>query len=549
MWQRLLRNHKMAAMHFRRTILLALVMISVANADDSPDDQMLISDGAVIGKIVLEKSDVFDLSNPEENNSLYRLANRWHIITKDKVIQQQLLFKSGDAYSQRLVDESGRILRKNSYFFDAAIKPLRVKDGVVDVSVATRDVWSLGPDFSYSRSGGENRSGIGIEESNFLGRGQHLRVKYEDNVDRSSTSFAFFDRNFANSWVTTSFSVADTSDGRSNWLSVIRPFHALDARWTAGSSLLDDDRRTTLYQLGNESAEFQHERGFFTAFGGWSKGLNGGFAQRWTVGMVHDDNQFSEVPSPSLPLALPEDRKLVYPFAKFSLVQDSFETSKNRDQIGRTEDILMGTTFSALLGWSDEALGADRDALIYSTTFSRGLGSLAGRSLLLGASASGRVESGKLKNSLVNFSARYYLTQSDKRLFFATLHATVGDELDLDNPVQLGGDNGIRGYPQRYQNGESKAVLTIEQRYFTDWYPFRLARVGMAVFADAGRVWGQNPLGGEPLGWLTDVGFGLRLAPTRSSARKMIHIDIAFPLDGDDSIDSVQILLESKRSF
>ena len=92
-------------------------------------------------------------------------------------------------------------------------------------------------------------------------------------------------------------------------------------------------------------------------------------------------------------------------------------------------------------------------------------------------------------------------------------------------------------------------VLTIEQRYFTDWYPFRLARIGGAIFADAGRVWGENPLGGEPLGWLTDVGIGLRLAPTRSSARKMIHIDIAFPLDGDDSIDSVQISVEAKRSF
>ena len=539
----------MGDMDFRRAILLALATISVANADDSPDNQVLISDGAVIGKIVLDKSDVFDLSNPEENNGLYRLANRWHIITKDKVIQQQLLFKSGDAYSQRLIDESERILRKNTYFFDAAIKPLRVKDGVVDVSVATRDVWSLGPDFSYSRSGGENRSGIGIEESNLLGRGQTLTVKYQDNVDRSSTSITFFDRNFANSWVTTSFRLADNSDGKSNWLSVIRPFYALDARWTAGSSVLDDDRRTTLYQLGNEGAEYQHERGYLTAFGGWSKGLQGGFARRLTVGMVYDDNQFSEIPSPSLPAALPEDRKLVYPFARFSLVQDSFETSQNRDQIGRTEDVLMGTTLSAMLGWSDEALGADRDALIYSTTFSRGLGSLAGRSLLLGASASGRVESGKLTNSLIRVSARYYRTQSDKRLFFATLHAAVGDELDLDNPIQLGGDNGIRGYPQRYQNGESKAVLTIEQRFFTDWYPFRLARVGMAVFADAGRVWGQNPLGGEPLGWLTDVGFGLRLAPTRSSARKMIHIDIAFPLDGDDSIDSVQILLESKRSF
>lgn len=159
------------------------------------------------------------------------------------------------------------------------------------------------------------------------------------------------------------------------------------------------------------------------------------------------------------------------------------------------------------------------------------------------------MESGHSRNSLVNVRVRYYLTQSDKRLFFATLSATYGNALDLDNSVQLGGNTGIRGYPLRYQNGESKMLVTIEQRFFSDWYPFRLARVGGAIFADAGRVWGQNPLGGEPLGWLTDVGIGLRLAPTRSSARKMIHIDIAFPLDGDASIDKIQILLESKRSF
>jgi hypothetical protein len=539
----------MADMHFEIAIAMVLATVAVANADDLPDSQALEREGVVIGQIVLDISDVFDLSNPKENNSLYRLANRWHIITKDNVIQQQLLFKSGDAYSERLLDESARILRKSSYLYDATIKPLRLKDSIVDISVATRDVWSLGPDFSFARSGGENRIGFGLEENNLLGRGQTLRLQHEKDVDRTSNSFEFFDRNFANSWVSTSLRIADNSDGKSNGLSIIRPFYALDARWSAGGSVLDDDRRTALYELGNEAAEFQHERGFFSTFGGWSDGLEGNSVRRWTVGMVHDDNRFSEVRSPTLPQALPEDRKLVYAFTRFEFVRDDFETTRNRDQIGRTEDFRMGTRLSALLGWSDTALGADRDALMYSTTFSLGLGSLAERSLLMGASASGRVESGEVRNSLIDLRARFYLTQSEKRLFFATLSATVGDALDLDNPVHLGGDNGIRGYPLRYQNGESKMVLTIEQRYFTDWYPFRLARVGGAIFVDAGRVWGQNPLGGEPMGWLTDIGIGLRLAPTRSSSRKMVHIDIAFPLDGDDSIDRVQFLLEAKRGF
>jgi hemolysin activation/secretion protein len=146
-------------------------------------------------------------------------------------------------------------------------------------------------------------------------------------------------------------------------------------------------------------------------------------------------------------------------------------------------------------------------------------------------------------------SARYYRHHSAKRLFFATMNVTVGGDLDLDNPVQLGGDSGLRGYPLRYQSGDAKILLTVEQRYFTNWYPFRLLRLGGAVFFDAGRTWGENPLGANNLGWLRDIGLGLRFATTRSGVRKIVHLDVAFPLDGDQSIDDVQILLESKRSF
>jgi len=129
------------------------------------------------------------------------------------------------------------------------------------------------------------------------------------------------------------------------------------------------------------------------------------------------------------------------------------------------------------------------------------------------------------------------------------LSATAGHSLDLDNPVQLGGDTGLRGYPLRYQSGDSKMLVTLEQRYFTDWYPFRLVRIGGALFADAGRVWGSNTQGERRFDWLSNIGFGLRFKLTRGQADKIVHLDVAFPLDGDDSIDSVQVLLESKRGF
>lgn len=536
-------------MNYRVVILICLASLADARANEQLDDPTLESSEAVVGNIILNKSDVFDLSNPEEDRALYRLANRLHMVTKDKVIAQQLLFSSGDPYSERLLAESARILRNNRYLYDARVKPVRKQNGVVDILVETRDVWSLGPDLSVSRSGGENRTQLGLEETNLFGRGQTVRFNHEEDVDRESDSFEFFDQHLGHTWVSTFLRIADNSDGKSNLLSVTRPFYALDARWSAGVRALDDKRRSALYLAGEEAAEYQHTQRDYSVFRGWSKGLKNGFAKRWTVGITQDDSRFEVVPNATLATVLPADRKLVYAFFGLEIVQDEFEISSNRDQIGRTEDFLMGSRLSAMLGWSDTSFGSDRDAVIYRASASHGFGALDKNALLLSASTSGRLESGHAANNELTVRARYYRTQSAKRLFFATLSASSGHALDLDNPTQIGGDNGLRGYPLRYQNGDSKLLLTVEQRYFTDWYPFRLARIGGAVFADAGRVWGSNPLGSEQRGWLTDIGFGLRIAPTRASSRKMVHIDLAFPLNGDKTIDNVQVLLEAKRSF
>jgi len=104
----------------------------------------------------------------------------------------------------------------------------------------------------------------------------------------------------------------------------VRPFYALDSRWSAGGVALDDDRRSALYFLGEEAAEYQHARRYASVFGGWSKGLRNGFATRWTAGLTSDDNQFTEVPDPELPPLIPENRKLVYPFVAVEIVEDDF---------------------------------------------------------------------------------------------------------------------------------------------------------------------------------------------------------------------------------
>ena len=405
------------------------------------------------------------------------------------------------------------------------------------------------PGLSVSRSGGENRSRVSLSERNLLGRGISVRFSYTDDVDRESASFQFFDRNLGKTWVSLFGEYADNSDGDTIDFRLIRPFYELDARWSSGGTFFEETRTETFYDLGNEVAEYSIDQEFHTAFYGWSKGLRDGWVRRWSAGLVYDERVFSAVPGGTLPALIPEDRALVYPFVGFEILQDRYEATSNRDQIERTEDFFMGSRFYASFGYATEDIGADRESVIYRLEASKGFGSMARKSLLLASTLTGRIDEGSSANQTLVLSARHYNQISDKRLAFVTLEGTIGNDLDLDNRVELGGDNGLRGYPLRYQTGDSKVLLTLENRYFTDWYPFRLFRVGGAVFADVGRVWGNGPTGARSLGWLRDVGIGLRLAPTRASGRDVIHIDIAFPLDGDPTIDDVQFLIDSKRSF
>lgn len=516
---------------------------------DVPDDATLEAAGAKIGKVIIRPLDVFDTSRPDENNTLFRTANRLHITTRESTIADRLLFREGDAYQGRLLEESERLLRDTRYLYDSAVRPVRYADGVVDVEVVTRDVWTLNPGVSFGRAGGKSTSGIELEELNLLGRGSQINFKQLNEIDRDVTSVRYVDRQLGSSWWALEAEHSDFSDGGAKRLLLEQPFYALDTRHAGGAAFFETDRIDSRYDLGEQVAEYGVDHRRQDAWIGLSRGLRGNLVTRWRVGITSDEWNFSPVSGSAFKSLVPGDRKLVYPWAAVEWVQNDYRAVRNRDQIERTEDFQYGLNAALGIGYSTTGLGADRSAVIFSSRASKGFELSDKRSLLLAASLDGRYEDGNFADTLMSASARYYHRQSERRLFFAGLSVDAGEKLDVDRELMLGGDTGLRGYPLRYQGGQGRWLLTLEQRAFTDWYPFRLLHVGAAAFVDVGGTWGSDPYASRTHEILGDVGVGLRLGNSRSALGNVLHIDLAFPVNGDKSLKSMQVIVETKRSF
>jgi outer membrane protein assembly factor BamA len=521
----------------------------VKRLPDIPPDEILEQAGAVVGEIVFDNQNIFATESPEENVGLFRLANRLHIRTKQVTIAHQLLFHTGEVYSRQKLEESERLLRTRRYLADINIYPFAYHDGVVDIRVHTRDVWTLQPGISFGRSGGANSSGVKIEEANLLGYGKQFSLDYSSDVDRKTTIFDYRDPQLFGSWWTLSTQLGKNSDGSKKAITIERPFYALDTRWSAGAILLDDHRTNSIYELGKITDEYRVTQRGATLYKGWSDGLENNWANRWTAGMTYDANQF-EASQNLLRLGFaPASRKLIYPWIRYELIEDQYQKLENLDQIGRTEDVSLGWRTSAQLGVASKSYGADRNALIWTSSLSRGEKPSENEIIEVNAGLSGRADGGRLQNTMVTFSTHYYWRHSPQRLSFLSLQTDVGHRLDPDQQLTLGGDNGLRGYPLRYQAGSGRWLFTAEQRFFSDWYPFRLFHVGGAVFYDMGRTWGDNPLGPRSIGLLKDAGIGLRIGQSRSGLGNVTHINLAFPLNASGDIKKMQFVIETKRSF
>lgn len=506
-----------------------------------------------IGNIHYTRLPVFDETNPDEDNLLYRLANDFHLMTWESVIEQIVLVEEGEAYDERVLRETERLLRQQNMFWDADLRPVRFCGEEVDIEVITRDTWSFTPGIGFDRSGGNNTYSVNIRESNLFGSGKLINIGRKKDTDRTSTEFYYEDNNVLGSRVRGDLTLTNSDDGHESSINLGLPFFALDTRRAWHFNVREQRRIDSQFHRGDEVTEVRHDIEEASLRYGFSQGLKEGRVRRWNIGYQYRRDRFTSGDELPPPATSPREQTLSYPFISYEAIEDDYVTSFNLDQIYRTEDLHVGSHFYHRMGYSSTSLGADQDRIVLDGFFSDTLihedGVLMQHSLEW--EGQWNQDSDRSEDVRVSWQGEYLRRRSDRHSFYASLEGVWTKNLNSHRQVTLGGLEGVRGFENRFQNGDRRVLLTLEQRVYTDIHLFNLIRLGGALFIDVGKAWEPGVDSGTEDSTLANVGFGLRMASSKSSSRRMAHLDFAFPVTNrdDPEVDEFQVAFNVKGTF
>lgn len=527
-----------------------------ANQQEAANQQQADSQTpSKIGDVNIQVHPIFDESKPEENNRLFRMVNRLHIDTHHSVIKRDLLFSEGDTYNADLIAQSERILRTRRYFNRAEITPEKATDACAkprNLNVDVYEVWTLVPELSFSHTGGNNTYSAGIRDSNFLGLGKTVNLEHTSNSQRTGNLFSYYDPNLGWADSTLTLGYANNSDGIERRINFERPFVAVDTRQSGGIDYYKFAREDSLYNAGDEALRFTHNGQLESAFYGWRLNNAPRSAERLLVGYTRSHDDFFAMPDATNNL-LPGNRQFDYPWIEYRHLNNTFIEAQNIQQINRVEDYNLGADVRLRLGYASGHYQYP-DSYVLESEYQRAF--IPGNSQLLTAavSANSYYGAGEFYNGKLQADVAWHLQDFSRGQFYVGMTLARGLRRFADQPLELGGDTGLRGYPARYQAGDHLHLLTIEQRYFGEREWFSLFHMGAAVFYDEGRVWGDSAIPQDQRSRLRDVGIGLRISGTRTGNREegthnILHIDLASPLDGDSNISKLQWLVKVKRNF
>lgn len=531
--------------------VLALPLQAAKEARPTKPWNALEANKASIGKIVVEIGDVFDLTKPNEDNWVGHTANHLHRTTRENVIRRVLLFAEGDQVRERRIYETERLLRALPFVKDARIDPVVAQDGTIVARVRVRDAWTTQVSASFSSVGGQKSISAGIDEKNFLGMGKSVAWDFSKDHERSSWGLAYGDPQLFGSRWTLQAHTQYTTDGYVRSLQLQRPFYALDTSWSAGMALAQSHASLYLYDQGVQiyQAPFvQNEVSFFAA-----KAIHESANRVWRAGLMLDrmDTSYGlltqTIPGVCVPAPLLTDRRRRGPALTLATQDNTFETFVDIQGMDTPEDYNLAWNGDMALGVYSRAWGSTMAAPFFRLKAAKGWSSSEDNLTLFTTSWDGRKPPTGLENSHLSLTLANYHKLTPNQLLAGFVSYDAARRPDPETWYYLGGDQGLRGFPNQLHPGDARWGASFDYRLLTEQRWWGLVRLGYSAFVDIGSV---RRLDGE--GWsrtYSDLGIGLRLGNLKSSLGRVILLSVAAPLNKEPYQSRWQFTIGNSMRF
>ena len=506
---------------------------------------------ARIQKIVIEIGDVFDLANPAENRWYGRLADRLHASTHEAVIRKALLFKEGDPATVRRIYETERLLRALPFVKDAHITPVTEADGTLTARVQVRDAWTTQVNASFASVGGQRTMSLGLDEKNFLGMGKSVSLDYAKDPARTTSSLSYLDPQLFGSRWTLGLKDAVLSDGLLRSFILTRPFYALDTPWSTNVTMAQQHSNLYLYDRGAPifQAPFIQDE---LQWGG-ARLVHEVGDRVWRAGVIvaRQDTHYGEF-IPSVPpgvLAAPPvvNRRLRGVAATYATQRDAFDTFVDIQGMDTPEDYNLSLNGSAELGYYSPAMGSSMAAPFFLIQATDGWSSSPDDLTLLTATWDGRKPATGLENSAMALALSKYHKVTPNQILAAYAAVNVGRRLDPERYYYLGGNQGLRGFPNYLHPGDATWQVSCDYRMLTEQRWGGLVRLGYSAFMDMGAVRQLDGLGWSPV--YSDAGLALRLGNLKSSLGRVILLSVGVPLHREPNQARWQFTIGNAMQF
>ena len=441
----------------------------------------------VIGTIDIVAHEVFD--EPSGGfAAFYRVANKVHISTRERIIRRELLFAPGEEVNLQRLEQTERNLRALTFLRDARVEAVSAGTNGddqaerVDVRVTTWDAWSLTPRIDFEQVDDRTTWDLGVTEKNLFGLGKSISVWHETDLDRTAERVVYSDPQLAGSRFTLTASLADLSDGDEEFLLLTRPYFSLEDTWAFSVGAGAFSRSDPLFADGQEIDRLRHR-------GRWGDLELGRAVRRRPTSALRAHVAYRA-----------RDERIGSDDRDFGIVEGGVQSIEHRftrlthvNRFEQTEDFNLGAQSYATVGLSAPALGgSDIRALLVSAGHSRGVAFRPDHFLVADIGVVGRRESGRWLNTVALARARYLRKHATRHLLLGRAELRWGHNLDSEVQLLLGAESGLRGYPVRQFAGTRSLLLSAEERWFVADDIGQVVSLGAAAFVDSGFAWPEG---------------------------------------------------------